>query len=75
MLYEVITTYSYKMEGFDDQWITVDSRRRFASYTNLKGGDYTFMVMARYPGDTREYPPTSIKITIIPPFYARNNFV
>ncbi|MFZ5941099.1 MAG: two-component regulator propeller domain-containing protein [Bacteroidota bacterium] len=62
--------YSYKMEPFDDQWIEVSSKRRFASYTNLPGGEYTFMVKARYLGDNRDYPPKTIKINIIPPFYA-----
>ena len=35
--------FEYKLEGFNDTWITADPQRT-ASYTNLKGGDYTFKV-------------------------------
>ena len=35
--------YAYMLEGFDKDWI--DGRqRRYASYTNLPGGDYVFRV-------------------------------
>lgn len=37
--------YAYKLEGFDSDWIYADARR-FASYTNLDGGSYTFRVKA-----------------------------
>lgn len=36
--------YMYKLEGFDDDWRQVDASRRFATYTNLDGGDYTFRI-------------------------------
>ncbi len=39
------TKYAYKLEGFDNDWIYADTRR-FASYTNLDGGSYTFRVKA-----------------------------
>ena len=35
--------YAYKLEGFDTDWIESD-KRRYASYTNLDGGRYTFRV-------------------------------
>ncbi len=38
--------FAYKMEGFDNEWVWVDSRRRFATYTNLNPGTYTFRVKA-----------------------------
>ena len=37
--------YAYKLEGFDDNWVTSGNRRR-ATYTNLSGGVYTFRVLA-----------------------------
>ena len=37
--------YAYKMEGYDEEWIYSGSRR-FASYTNLREGTYTFRVKA-----------------------------
>jgi signal transduction histidine kinase/ligand-binding sensor domain-containing protein len=36
-------TFLYTLEGFDNAWIESGSRR-FASYTNLDGGSYTFRV-------------------------------
>ncbi len=35
--------YAYMLEGFDEEWIESDDRR-YASYTNLDGGTYTFRV-------------------------------
>lgn len=36
-------TYAYRLEGYDKDWIQSGSRR-FASYTNLPGGAYNFLV-------------------------------
>jgi ligand-binding sensor domain-containing protein/signal transduction histidine kinase/DNA-binding response OmpR family regulator len=62
-------TYRYYMDGFDEQWTHIDASRRFASYTNLKGGDYVFYVQAVRNEKPSSTPPSQIKITIIPPFY------
>lgn len=35
--------YSYRLEGYDKSWIQAGNRR-YASYTNLDHGEYTFMV-------------------------------
>jgi two-component system sensor histidine kinase ChiS len=37
--------YAYMLEGWDDDWIHAGSRR-YAGYTNIPGGDYTFVVKA-----------------------------
>lgn len=37
--------YRYRLEGYDRDWIEAD-RRRFATYTNLPPGTYTFRVVA-----------------------------
>ena len=37
--------YQYQLDGFDTEWIELDSARR-ATYTNLDPGDYTFRVKA-----------------------------
>ncbi|MCC2618201.1 hypothetical protein LJ739_18235 [Aestuariibacter halophilus] len=36
--------YRYRLEGFDDEWISVDATRRLASYSNLWPGQYTLTV-------------------------------
>ncbi len=40
--------YAYRLVGQDKDWILNDYR--FANYTNLKGGEYTFEVKAQIPG-------------------------
>ena len=36
--------YAYKMEGLDDDWIYTNAAKRFATYTTLPPGKYTFRV-------------------------------
>ena len=38
--------YAYMLEGYDENWIFTDASRRYASYSNLKPGTYTFKVKA-----------------------------
>ncbi len=38
--------YSYRLEGFDDNWSRWESKAE-KEYTNLSGGKYTFMVKAK----------------------------
>ncbi len=42
--------YAYRLSGQDGDWISYQGRR-FASYTNLDGGNYTFEVKAKLPED------------------------
>jgi len=37
--------YAYKLEGYDDNWIEIGNRN-IASFTNLDGGSYKFLVKA-----------------------------
>ncbi len=60
--------YAYKMEGFDKDWNYVGTRR-YASYTNLSPGDYTFRVKASNCDGIWNETGVSIKITILPPFW------
>ena len=39
------TQFRYQLEGFDEKWQD-GTKRRFAAYTNVPGGDYTFKVQA-----------------------------
>lgn len=61
--------YAYFLKGFDEKWTYVNSSRRFANYTNLKPGEYTFMVKASgVDGDFSSHP-TTIDLYITPPFW------
>ncbi|MCB9038178.1 MAG: response regulator [Lewinellaceae bacterium] len=63
--------YAYRMEGFDEHWYFVGDKR-FATYTNLPPGDYTFHVKVAEGAQLREGSGTSLKITIRPPIWRTN---
>lgn len=60
--------YAYMLEGFDDNWNYTDSKNRRAYYTNLKYGDYTFLVKSTTIDGKWEENPRRIEIEIITPF-------
>ncbi len=65
--------YAYKLEGFQDEWIYTGSRRE-ASFTNLEGGTYTFMVKGSNNDNLWNDTPTTLSITIIPPIWEETWF-
>ncbi len=58
--------YAYKLEGFDKDWIYAVTRR-YATYTNLDGGTYTFRVKGSNNDGVWNEEGTSVKIIITPP--------
>ena len=60
--------YTYMLEGFDRQWITAGTRR-YASYTNLKGGDYTFRVRGSNSDGIWNVDGFSVKIHVTLPIW------
>jgi signal transduction histidine kinase/DNA-binding response OmpR family regulator len=67
--------YKYRLLGFDDEWIEVPANRRFASYTNLKHGNYLFQVMYQPEGGTADIPITELSVVVSPFFYKRPEFI
>jgi ligand-binding sensor domain-containing protein len=61
--------YAYKLEGYDKDWITTDASMRFATYTNLSPGSYTFKVKGSNNDGVWNETPAQLKITIKPPFW------
>ena len=64
--------YKYKLEGVNSDWITTDATRRYASYTQLAPGSYTFTVIGSNNDGVWNEEGTSIEIVIIPPWYRTN---
>jgi PAS domain S-box-containing protein len=58
--------FAYKLEGFDKDWIYAGTRR-YATYTNLDGGTYTFRVKGSNNDGVWNEEGTSVKIIITPP--------
>lgn len=60
--------YAYKMEGFDKDWVDAGTRR-YATYTNLGHGKYTFQVKGSNNDQVWNEEGTSIKVIIHPTFW------
>ena len=58
--------YFYRLSEVNDDWVD-GSTKRFADYTNLEPGNYTFYVKADNGNEASE--TTSFKIIITPPFW------
>ncbi len=65
--------YSYKMDNFDPEWI-VCGTKRYASYTNLSPGEYTFRAKAANSSGVWNEEGISVKVTIRPPFWGTIRF-
>ncbi|MFC2093452.1 two-component regulator propeller domain-containing protein [Bacteroidota bacterium] len=63
--------YAYIMEGFDKDWIYTDASRRFATYTNLDPGAYTFRVKGSNNNGIWNEEGASLKIKILPEMRSR----
>lgn len=61
--------YRYKLEGFDREWIEVGSDRRFATYTNLDPGEYTFTVLGSNNDGVWNEEGASINLVITSPWW------
>lgn len=64
--------FQYRLAGFDPDWLPATDAR-FASYSNLPQGQYTFEVRA---ADRQGHwgPATAVEFTITPPFWLRRWF-
>jgi len=62
------TRYSYRLEGFDNEWIDAGSSKS-ASYTNLDPGDYTFRVRSRTSEGTWNAAESAVNIHVRPPLW------
>jgi signal transduction histidine kinase/DNA-binding response OmpR family regulator/ligand-binding sensor domain-containing protein len=60
--------YAYMLEGFDDEWNYVGTKRT-ATYTNLNPGQYTFHVRCKDNQGNWSSQTASIYLTITPPFW------
>jgi signal transduction histidine kinase/ligand-binding sensor domain-containing protein/DNA-binding response OmpR family regulator len=61
--------YKYKLEGFDENWISTTSAQRKVTYTNLDPGEYTFRVIASNNDGIWNEKGAELQITILPPLW------
>ncbi len=60
--------YSYKLEGFDESWNQIKTKR-IGRYTNLPGGTYTLRLRGSNSDGVWNENGQSIKIVIVPPYW------
>lgn len=59
--------FQFMLEGFDDKYISTDSRLRVAAYSNLPAGKYTFTIKSSNNDGVWSEQIKKIGITILPP--------
>ena len=57
--------YAYKLEGFDKEWNDIENRT-FASFNNLRPGNYVFKVKAQNNNGVWSEEPAQLRIKIRP---------
>ncbi|HEX6738183.1 MAG TPA: two-component regulator propeller domain-containing protein [Vicinamibacteria bacterium] len=63
--------YAYRLQGFNDQWIQLGSKRE-VTFTNLDPGAYAFQVKAsNSDGVWYEASAATLQVTVTPPFWKR----
>lgn len=66
--------YAYKLEGFDKDWVYAGTRR-YASYTNLRGGNYVFRVIGSNQDGVWNETGATVHIHVIPPIWQNAWFI
>jgi len=61
--------YRYRLEGFEEDWIEVDSTRRLVTYTNLDPGRYVFRVTGSNGDGVWNEVGREIALIIPPPWW------
>jgi signal transduction histidine kinase/ligand-binding sensor domain-containing protein/DNA-binding response OmpR family regulator len=64
--------YAYMLDGFNKEWSYTTSERRYANYTNLNYGKYTFKVKATSTDGVWSDVYSQVQITIRPPWWKTN---
>jgi signal transduction histidine kinase/ligand-binding sensor domain-containing protein/CheY-like chemotaxis protein len=63
------TRYRFKLDGLEGQWTEADSAHRFARYTDVPPGDYTFLVQASTDGRNWGRNQVLLRLTVGPPWW------
>ena len=67
--------YRYQLEGFDDEKIDIDYKKRFINYTNIPTGSYNLKIWATNNDGIWIKDPKILKIIMLPPFWERWWFI
>lgn len=67
--YQTSYSYSYKLDGVDQQWIAFSPTQQSVTYANLSPGSYTFKVYASNTPLIPEDGISSLQIKVSPPWW------
>jgi PAS domain S-box-containing protein len=67
--------YKYILNGYDQNWIETDAKRRYVNYTNLPPGKYVFKAIGSNSDEVWNHEGTSVTIFITPPFWKTTEFM
>lgn len=62
-------SYTYKLDGYDKEWITTDGEHSYASYSHIPPGRYTFRVNAANSDNIWSEAPAQIDIVVRPAWW------
>jgi len=60
--------YAYMLEGFDSNWINIDTQRN-GRYTNLPGGTYTLRLRGSNSDGVWNEQGIAMQVVVVPPFW------
>ncbi|MFH0991290.1 MAG: two-component regulator propeller domain-containing protein [bacterium] len=69
------TQYTYRLEGFDNDWVYPPEHQRTAHYTHLSSGEYMFVVRSKMKNGKWSDDRLRIPIFVHPPFWNEIWFV
>lgn len=61
--------FKYRLTGHEKDWTTAEPQRRFARYSKLPHGHYTFEVTACNEDGVWSEAPATLAVTVLPPFW------
>ncbi|WP_010181494.1 hybrid sensor histidine kinase/response regulator transcription factor [Aquimarina agarilytica] len=61
--------FQYKLEGFDQDWINTNAKKRYATYTNIPYGNYVFKLKASNNDGLWSPKIKTLAIEITPPYW------
>ncbi|WP_158525412.1 EAL domain-containing protein [Glaciecola sp. KUL10] len=62
--------FRYRLKGWQNDYVEVDANERFANYTNLPAGEYTFEVFAANSSGVWSSEPNRLVFTVLPPWWS-----
>ena len=61
--------FKYRLTGHEKDWTTAEPQRRYARYSKLPHGHYTFEVKACNEDGTWSQTAAALSVTVLPPFW------